>query len=85
VLVAATRLSSSSPLATAAAETVSRTRAISTSLTWWRSGSSASDNSTGTIKATASQIPCRSQGFITTSCHRAWMGRHGPSVRCPVR
>jgi NAD(P)-dependent dehydrogenase (short-subunit alcohol dehydrogenase family) len=47
--------------------------------------SSASDNSTGRIEATASQIPCRSQGFIPTSCHRACLGCHGPSVRGLVR
>ena len=64
MLVAASRLSSSSPRATATAETVSRIRAISTSLTCARSGSSTSESSTGTIKAAASKIPCRSQGFM---------------------
>jgi hypothetical protein len=47
-------------------ETVSRIRAMTTLLTWARNGTSASESSTGTITAAASQVPCRSQGFITT-------------------
>jgi hypothetical protein len=64
VLTAAATLSSRSPRASAPADTVSRTRAISTLLTCARSGVSASDNSTGTMRAAASQIACRSRGLM---------------------